>query len=212
MPPLNRTIARAVVPVLARAPITPNQVTCVSVAMGLFAACRFAEGPEGWVAGALWLQGAYVLDNCDGELARRTGTASGFGSWLDTIGDCLVHMAFFGGLGAGLGGVWATAGAVTAVGVFSSYAATFAVQVHARGSAAWRHPDPPAGSPPPASPWVRLRKRSRDDFSWVILAAACAGSMAWLLVCGLLSSFAIAAGGLWTVTRGRAADAAAAGG
>jgi phosphatidylglycerophosphate synthase len=202
MSTLNRRIARAVVPFLAQLPITPNHVTLVSLAFGLVAAGCFARGPDGWVWGALWLQAAYVLDNCDGELARRQGTSSGFGSWLDTVVDCVVHMAFFWALAAGLddgGGLWFAVGGVTAVGVFLSYAMAFAAQVHARGADAWRHPDPPAGSPPPRSAWVRFRKRWREDFSWIILGAALAGHMAWLVVAGLLSSFAIAIDNLRTV-------------
>jgi phosphatidylglycerophosphate synthase len=202
MATLNRRIARALVPYLAKLPITPNQVTLASLAMGLAAAWCFAHGPDGWVSGALWLQAAYVLDNCDGELARRQGTSSGFGSWLDTVSDCVVHMAFFWTVAAGLDdgdGAWWAVGAVAAIGVFLSYAMAFAAQVHERGADAWRHPDPPAGSPPPRSAWVRFRKRWREDFSWIILAAALAGHMAWLVVVGLLSSFAIAIDNLRTV-------------
>jgi hypothetical protein len=78
---------------------------------------------------------------------------------------------------------------------------SFAAQVRARGADAWRHPDPPAGTPPSPRFWVRFRKRWREDFSWIILAAAAAEHMAWLLVVGLLSGLAIALDNLRTIRR-----------
>jgi phosphatidylglycerophosphate synthase len=205
MTTLNRGIAGAVVPVLARLPLTPNQVTLLGLAAGLLAAWHFQEGASGWLSGALWLELSFILDNCDGALARRQGRFSGFGSWLDTISDCIVNMAFFYALGAGLSrdyqeALWLRVGLLTAVGVFFSYAMSFAAQVHRRGAEAWRHPDPPAGGPPD-SRLVALRKRAREDFSWVVLAAALAEHMAWLLGCGLLSSFAIGVAALRSILR-----------
>ncbi len=210
---LNRSIALAVVPILARLPITPNVVTVVSLASGLAAAWCFSHGSAGWVAGALWLQLSFVLDNCDGSLARLTNRFSGFGSWLDTISDCVVNMAFFYGLGLGLyrdsgKPFWLAAATVTAIGVFFSYAGSFAAEVAHRGAEAWRHPDPPKTQEPTL---VGLRKRAREDFSWIVLAAAVAGHMVWLLWCGLVSSFLIGASGVRTVLRAqRAARAPAA--
>jgi phosphatidylglycerophosphate synthase len=192
---LNRSIARVIVPVLARLRVTPNQVTLLGLGAGLVAAGHFREGAAGWIAGALWLQLSFILDNCDGILARLQGRVSGFGSWLDTLSDCIVNLAFFYSLGAGLAEdtdqvLWLWCGAATAIGVLFSYAMAFAAQVHRRGDDAWRHPDAPADGPP-ESTVVGLRKRAREDFSWVVLAAALAQHMGWLLWCGLLSSFAI---------------------
>jgi len=205
MKTVNRSIAGAVVPVLARLPVTPNQVTLLGLATGLMAAWRFREGAAGWLGGALWLQLSFILDNCDGTLARRQGRTSGFGSWLDTISDCVVNLAFFYALGVGLyrdsGQVlWARVGMATAAGVVFSYAMAFAAQVTRRGVDAWRHPDPPAGGPP-ESTLVVLRKRAREDFSWVVLAAALAHHMGWLLYCGLVSSFAIGVTSLRSIHR-----------
>jgi phosphatidylglycerophosphate synthase len=212
---VNRTIASAVVPVLARLPVTPNQVTLLGLAAGLVAAWRFRAGAAGWLAGALWLELSYILDNCDGALARRLGRLSALGSWLDTICDCLVNMAFFYGVGAGLFRdsqqiLWLRMGEVTAVGVLFSYAMAFAAQVRRRGADAWRHPDPPPGGPPETT-LTALRKQAREDFSWVVLAAAVAQHMAWLLGCGLVSSFAIGLASLRSILRDEGAAAAAQG-
>jgi phosphatidylglycerophosphate synthase len=212
MPTLNRRIALAVVPVLAWMRLTPNQVTVLGLLAGLFAATRFGHGTSGWLAGALWLQLSFILDNCDGTLARRLNRTSGFGSWLDTASDCLVNMAFFAAVAVGLHHdtghlFWLVGGAVAAVGVFFSYAMAFAVQVHRRGAAAWRHPDPPAGSEP-ESELVGFRKRAREDFSFIVIAAVLLHHLEVLLWCGLISSYAIGLTNLRTIT-GRTADAAA---
>jgi phosphatidylglycerophosphate synthase len=204
---LNRSIALAVVPILARLPITPNAVTVASLASGLAAAWCFSHGATGWIAGALWLQLSFVLDNCDGSLARLTNRFSGFGSWLDTISDCVVNMGFFYGLGLGLyrdsgKPFWLAVATITSIGVLFSYAGSFAAEVARRGPEAWRHPDPPRAQD---GTLVGLRKRAREDFSWIVLGAAFTGHVAWLLWCGLVSSYLIGAAGVRTVLRAQGA-------
>jgi phosphatidylglycerophosphate synthase len=206
---LNRTLAVLVVPLLARTPVTPNQVTLAALVVGLVAAWAFAKGPTHAVEGALWLELSYVLDNCDGELARRQARMSGLGSWLDTVADLIVNAALFLSLGVGLsqaGGSpwWLTLGIAAAVGVVFSYVASFAVQVQRRGAEAWRHPDPPRDDATDGR-IVGFRKRAREDFSWIVLAAAFAGHMGWLVVCGLAGGLAVGVTGLRTIVRERAA-------
>jgi phosphatidylglycerophosphate synthase len=203
---LNRSIAYVVVPVLARTPLTPNQVTLLSLVTGLVSAWTVAQGPAHAVTGALWLALSFVLDNCDGELARRQSRASGIGSWLDTVGDMVVNAALFLGLGIGLAHEpgspwWLHVGVVTAGSVVFSYVASFAVQVHRRGAGAWRHPDPPHEEPD--GPVIGFRKRAREDFSWIVLAAAFAGHMGWLVLCGCAGGFAVGVTALRTITRSR---------
>jgi len=43
----------------------------------------------------------YLLDHCDGEVARAKSQASRFGNYFDTFGDGISHAAFFIGLGYG---------------------------------------------------------------------------------------------------------------
>ena len=43
----------------------------------------------------------YLLDHCDGEVARAKSQASKFGNYFDTFGDWISHAAFFIGLGYG---------------------------------------------------------------------------------------------------------------
>lgn len=191
--PINRIFSQRVTPRLAALRLSPNQVTLLSLGAGLWGAWCFLRGdPKGWILGALALQVSYVLDNCDGELARMTGRSSGLGSWLDTLSDCLIHMAFFLSLGIGLYRVdadprWQILGVVTAGGVFLTYLTYLIEQVQQRGREAWIHPDPP-GSEQPERFTGKLKKVLREDFSLVVLASALLGRMGWLLVAGLIGA------------------------
>ena len=67
--PYSKYIARWA----ARRGLTPNQVTTVSVLIGVLAAAAFATGERwGLVAGAVLLQLAFTTDCVDGQLARYT--------------------------------------------------------------------------------------------------------------------------------------------
>ena len=189
-PSLNRKIAVRITPWLARTGVTPNQVTLLALLAGLLAAWNFFRGdPAHWLWGAVWFQAAYILDNCDGSLARLTGRSSGFGSWLDTGVDMLIHIFFFLGLSSAVSrqdpqGPWLWLGGLTAAGVFLCYLTSFLKEIKRRGGAAWAHPDPPKGTEQ-GDLWSKARVVMRADFSFVVLASALAGQMAWLLWSGL---------------------------
>jgi len=192
--PLNREISQRVTPWLEFLRLSPNQVTGLSLGAGLTCACFFLQGsPAGWVWGALWLEISYVLDNCDGELARRTGRSSGLGSWLDVLSDCLIHMAFFLGLAGGLviqsgQAYWAFLGVAASAGVFLTYLVFFLGQVRRRGASAWVHPDPPYEEAAPDLA-AQVKAIARGDFSLVVLVSALAGQISWLLWAGTFGAF-----------------------
>ena len=192
--PLNRAISLRITPWLARWKFAPNQVTALSLATGLLAAWNFLQGTDrAWIYGALWLEAAYLLDNCDGELARLTRKCSGLGSWLDTLSDCLIHGVFFLSLGYGLTRVrgdplWMILGWAAAAGVLLTYGSFLFEQVQQRGPSAWRHPDLPFDER--QTPAKRFRKIFREDFSWIVLISACAHQMSWLLWAGMLGAHA----------------------
>ena len=80
--------------------LTPNQVTIISVLIGVLAAAGFATGERpGMVAGALLLYFAFVLDCVDGQLARYTRQFSKLGAWLDSIFDRTKEYVVFAGPG-----------------------------------------------------------------------------------------------------------------
>ena len=112
--PYDQRIARVLVRPLARLGATPNQVTAVSLLLALGAGALFAVGGAPaihWAAGLFVL--ARLLDHCDGELARLTGTTSRFGYYFDYVTGGLSHAALFAGIGWGLAagplGGWALA-------------------------------------------------------------------------------------------------------
>ena len=82
--PYSRYIARFA----ARRGWTPNQMTTVSMLIGIAAAVAFATGSRaGLIAGAILLQAAFTIDCVDGQLARYTRQFSKLGAWLDSIFD-----------------------------------------------------------------------------------------------------------------------------
>jgi hypothetical protein len=96
--PYSRYIARW----CARRGFTPNQVTTVSVLIGLVAAIAFATGERwGLIAGAVLLQLAFTTDCVDGQLARYTRTFSKLGAWLDSVFDRTKEYMAFAGLAIG---------------------------------------------------------------------------------------------------------------
>jgi hypothetical protein len=81
---------------------TPNQVTSLSFAVGLYAAYLFSLGdPVSLVLGAVLLQVSIIIDCVDGELARYTRKFSELGAWLDAITDRVKEYAVFLGLAYG---------------------------------------------------------------------------------------------------------------
>lgn len=100
----------------ARRGLTPNQVTAVSLGLGVLAAAAFATGERwGLVAGAVLLQVAFTTDCVDGQLARFTRTFTPLGAWLDSTFDRLKEYLVYLGLAVGADAagepVWALAGA-----------------------------------------------------------------------------------------------------
>jgi hypothetical protein len=89
-----------VVYLLRSTPITPNQVTFLSVVVAAGAAAMFALLPGyGWlVAAALVFELSFILDCADGQLARLRKVASPLGHLLDFLMDELKAMFIFGAI------------------------------------------------------------------------------------------------------------------
>src|SRR3954453_13810234 len=94
----SKYVARAA----ARLGLTPNQITVLSMCVGVLAAAGFGLGHR-WslIAGAILLQVAFMLDCVDGQLARYTRTFSRFGAWLDSILDRGKEYLVYAGLAIG---------------------------------------------------------------------------------------------------------------
>lgn len=204
--PVSGVAARFLIPWFVRWGLTAHQITMVSLAAGLGGAWFLQRGTYVWtVTGAAFFLAANLLDECDGGVARATGTSSGFGSWLDTVAGCVVHMSFFYSLGRGLArssaqDLWALLGTACALGVFLATAAYVMGQSVARGREGWVHPDPPRALQPEF--FDRFKGSLRSDFSVVVLLAAVAGSLGWLLWGGLVGTFLFwIPADLWSASR-----------
>jgi hypothetical protein len=81
---------------------TPNQVTLISFAIGLYSAYCFAQGTFWQIfLGAILLQVSIIVDCVDGELARYTRKFSQLGAWLDAVTDRVKEYMVFLGLAIG---------------------------------------------------------------------------------------------------------------
>ncbi len=98
----DQRFARWCVGPLAHTPVSPNQVTTVSLIIGLLAGGGYALGGVWAYWGAALFVVAALLDHADGELARLTGRASRFGHYYDNVAGGLTHVALFCGMGIGL--------------------------------------------------------------------------------------------------------------
>lgn len=192
--PLIRHLSVNVTPLLARLPVSANQITSASLGFGLAAAGCLVWGEWEWtLVGAWLLLMGYVLDNCDGEIARLKNQCSEFGKNFDSFVDWLVHAAFFAALGAGTAtatgeDLWLWLGGIAAVGCTVNYLVGFVIAARDRRA---KENQPPAsgdgeGSPLKPRTWKEwaifiLRELSRADFCFIVLVLA-AFDQTWVLL------------------------------
>jgi phosphatidylglycerophosphate synthase/alkylated DNA repair dioxygenase AlkB len=101
--PWDARLARRLVTPLKNSRVTPNHLTTVRLAVGLFAAAAFTPGTYGWTnVGACLLALSNFLDHADGELARMSGKGSRFGHLYDLASDALITVLLFVAMGIGV--------------------------------------------------------------------------------------------------------------
>ncbi len=97
-----RPLAWLFVRAVHRTPITPNQVTGLSLAASLAAAYCFGLGELSMLAaGAAWYAASNILDCADGQLARIQGSGTPNGRIIDGLADYAGTVAIFLGIGIG---------------------------------------------------------------------------------------------------------------
>ncbi len=125
--PLVRHLSYRLTPVLLNTPITPNQITSISLSFGLLCAACFISGNHiAGIIGALLMTASYTFDNCDGDVARTKKMSSEFGAKFDDMADWMVDASFFAALGYGTSQVmeqpfWFWLGCAAAAGAFIDY-------------------------------------------------------------------------------------------
>ena len=188
--PLIRYLSKVATPVLMRLPVTANQITATSLVSGLAAAVCLIQGARGWdiAAGVLFVI-TYVLDNCDGEIARLKDQCSEFGMRFDTFVDWAVHTAFFAALGIGVAGrfdndLWLWMGMIAAAGGTINYGVGFyldarkkaetAAEAIREGGGEGENPEETHREPEGLSDWALyiFRELTRADFCFIVLALA----------------------------------------
>ena len=97
-----RKLSKILTWLAVRVGATPNQVTLISFAIGLYSAYCFSQGTF-WqnFLGAILLQISIIVDCVDGELARYTRKFSQLGAWLDAVTDRVKEYMVFLGLAVG---------------------------------------------------------------------------------------------------------------
>jgi phosphatidylglycerophosphate synthase len=183
---VERPISLAISRLLASTTVTPNQMTFISVAIGLAAAPFFLSALALWqTVGALLFLAHSILDGCDGELARLKFQESRAGGILDFWGDNVVHSVIFACMAAGWsradGQAWPLLlGAAAVLGTLGS-----------AGFVYWRviHPKDDAGplfTSVSTSPGRRLTllldALARRDFIYLVVAFALFGKANWFLL------------------------------
>jgi phosphatidylglycerophosphate synthase len=101
-----RPLAAVVVWALERTPVTPDQVTLLSLLVAFAAIALLLAWPGylGLVVAVVVLEAAYVLDCADGMLARLRGVASPAGHLLDFLMDEVKAFALLGAVAVRLYG------------------------------------------------------------------------------------------------------------
>jgi phosphatidylglycerophosphate synthase len=186
--PISLQIARR----LAATAITPNQMTMVSVAIGLFGAPFFLSALWPWqTIGALLFLAHSILDGCDGELARLRFQESRWGGFLDFWGDNVVHIVTFACMAAGwslsAAATWPLLlGAAAVLGNLGSAAFVYWQLMRAKDDSG------PLFTSVSAAPDRRLARlldaASRRDFIYLVLILAVFGKSNWFLLLASLGA------------------------
>nr|WP_205808795.1 CDP-alcohol phosphatidyltransferase family protein [Micromonospora sp. HNM0581] len=98
---MSGTLGR-IAAVVDRSWLSPGRLTAAGLTLGLAASAAAAVG-WWWPALVAWLV-SRLADGLDGPLARRRGTATALGGFLDIVADFTVYGAFVAGVAVGADG------------------------------------------------------------------------------------------------------------
>jgi phosphatidylglycerophosphate synthase len=88
----HRRLSRPLTRIAIALGVTPNQVSLLSLLVGILAVWGFWRAtPTSAVVGLILYAVAVVLDHSDGEVARLTLSESRLGEWLDVATDTIIH-------------------------------------------------------------------------------------------------------------------------
>lgn len=195
MKSINRILTAPFTAFFIKSGLHPNYITLIGGAVGILAFFSFSVGTKaGFIAGAFLFEAFYILDNCDGEVARARSLSSKFGSWMDTLVDCLIHVLAFIGIGIGVGRATGDPlilfiGIAAGMGAFLSTFVAMLQKTRNYGLAIHGMPKAPAGAEKKITPIDRLIDiLSAGDFSLVLLFFAIFNKMELLLWLGAVGA------------------------
>jgi phosphatidylglycerophosphate synthase len=183
---VERPISLAISRRLAGTAVTPNQMSLISIAVGICGGPFFLSSRASMqTIGALMFLAHSILDGCDGELARLKFQQSRWGGVLDFWGDNVVHAVIFGCMGVGwslaAGTAWPLAlGAAAVLGTLGSAGLVYwrLMRLKDGGDTLFT-----SVSDSPDRPLTRLLDAaSRRDFIYLVLLLALFGKSNWFLV------------------------------
>ncbi len=188
---ITRSISRRLTARWLHTDWTPNQITLLSLVVGLIAAGCFAVGQYGFsLAGAVLLLLSAWIDCTDGEIARIKFMESALGKQLDILSDNVVHWALFFCIGLGLYRAYDDAlylwlGGLSVLGSLTAFFLLWRDIVAGKEQAAQ-----PSNETGRTQDFVdRLANR---DFTYLVLVMACIGKMEIFLGLTALGSNALA--------------------
>ena len=180
--PISLQISRR----LAGTRLTPNQMSLISIAVGICGGPFFLSSrPLMQTIGALLFLAHSILDGCDGELARLKFQQSRWGGVLDFWGDNVVHTIIFGCMGLGwsfaAGAIWPLwLGAGAVFGTLGSAGFVYWRLMRAKDGGETLFT---SVSDAPERPLTRLLdSASRRDFIYLVILLALFGRSNWFLV------------------------------
>ena len=194
----DRRLSVAITRLLLPFPVSPNQVTAVSLLLGFLGAWWLASGSAlAQFEGALLLWFCALLDGCDGEIARLKHHITEWGGEFDLAADHIAHLATFIALPIGVarlhpGQNWWIPGVLLVTGFLAS------------GFSVWwlvlRVPEKERG--PLALVVERIASR---DYVYLIVALTAIGRLDWFVWTAAYGSHVFWAWLWWTARRRHAA-------
>jgi phosphatidylglycerophosphate synthase len=183
--PLTRVSSAPFIRLFAALPITANQITALSLIMGVWACYLFYLGEYKYtLLAAVLFTLSYILDNCDGAIARLKGLTSEFGKRFDTFVDWFVNNLFFVMLGWGEWvrtdqSFWFWCGAAAAFGGTVNYIIDQIRDTQENAAGVEKVKDGPDDSL--GDQTVYTSRVIRSDFCFIVLALALF-DLVWLLL------------------------------
>jgi phosphatidylglycerophosphate synthase len=189
---VERPISLQISRLLAPTAITPNQMSLISIVVGICGAPFFLSQRASFqTIGALLFLAHSILDGCDGELARLKFAESRWGGVLDFWGDNVVHVVVFACMGVGwslaAGAGWPLLlGAAAVFGTLGSAGFVYWRLMRGKDDSGALYT---SVSAEPERPLARvLDAASRRDFIYLVILLALFGKSNWFLLLAALGA------------------------